>query len=154
MAGSIEGPRRVLDPMRVTLSLPRVPWSHYCCIECKNIANIVNFHCGAYLPPPPSAWLRILRLLPGERSYSLIVTSWSFLESHPKSDKSGNFRWHFKNIKNNYNKCMISHQGLQQTHPSLVTMYSVVISWALQGLRIKKRSGLNQILGFSFRNCR
>ena len=40
MTGSIEGPRWVLDPMRVDLCIPRVPWSHFCCIECKNIANI------------------------------------------------------------------------------------------------------------------
>ena len=40
MAGSLERPRRVLDPMRVDLCVPRVPWSHFCCIECKNIADI------------------------------------------------------------------------------------------------------------------
>ena len=45
MAGSIEGPRRVLDPMRVNLCLPRVLWSHFCCIECKNIAKNY-FHLG------------------------------------------------------------------------------------------------------------
>ena len=45
MAGSIEGPRQVLDPMRVTLCLPRVPLSHFCCIECKNIVN-KYFHLG------------------------------------------------------------------------------------------------------------
>ena len=45
MAGSIEGSRRVLDPIRVDLCLPRVPWSHFCCIECKNIVNNY-FHLG------------------------------------------------------------------------------------------------------------
>ena len=49
MAGSIEGPRRVLDPMRVNLCLPRVPWSHFCLW-------------GKFAPPPlikdseTSAW--------------------------------------------------------------------------------------------------
>ena len=39
MAGSIEGPGRVLDPIRVDLCVPSGPWSHLCCIECKKIAN-------------------------------------------------------------------------------------------------------------------
>ena len=40
MAGPIEGQRQVLEPMRVDLCVPRVPSSHFCCIECKNIAYI------------------------------------------------------------------------------------------------------------------
>ena len=40
MAGSIEGPRRVLDPMRVNICLPWVTWSYFCCIECKNVSDI------------------------------------------------------------------------------------------------------------------
>ena len=40
IAGSIGGPRQVLDPMRVDICVPRVPWSLFCCIECKNIAKI------------------------------------------------------------------------------------------------------------------
>ena len=38
--------------MRVHLYVPRVPWYVFCCLECKIIANMANFPCGAYLPPP------------------------------------------------------------------------------------------------------
>ena len=62
--GSMEGPRLVSDPMGVSSCVLRVPWYGFCCLECKNIADIANFLCGADLPPP--AWLRILKRQPGE----------------------------------------------------------------------------------------
>ena len=49
MAGSIEGQRQVQGPMRVNFFVPRLPWSHCYCKECKNIAN---FLCEENLPPP------------------------------------------------------------------------------------------------------
>ena len=43
------GPGRHL--LGVNLYVLRVPWYVFCCLECKIIANMANFHCGAYLPP-------------------------------------------------------------------------------------------------------
>ena len=50
--GSIEGPSRVLDLMRVHLSVPRVPWYVFCCLEVHTIANMANFLGGPIWPPP------------------------------------------------------------------------------------------------------
>ena len=90
MEGSIEGPRQVLDPMRVDLRLPRVPWFHFCCIECKNIANKANFLCGeSLIRPPPPAWLRILKRRPGEHFKGVFQEYfkgfWSYLQKSFKS---------------------------------------------------------------------
>ena len=50
--GSIEGPGRVLDHMRITSSVPRVPWYDLWSLNCKNIVNMANFLLGAIWPPP------------------------------------------------------------------------------------------------------
>ena len=48
----MEGPRLVCDPMGVGSCVLRVPWYVFCCLECKNIAYIVDFLRWADLPPP------------------------------------------------------------------------------------------------------
>ena len=50
--GSIEGPRLVMEPMGVSFCLPRVPHCVFLCLEWKSMADIADFLCGAYLPPP------------------------------------------------------------------------------------------------------
>ena len=50
--GSIEGPGRILDPIRITSRLPRVPWYGLCSLKGKNIAHTANFPLRANLPPP------------------------------------------------------------------------------------------------------
>ena len=49
LVGSIEGPRRVLDLLGVSCSVPRVPLYDFCCLECKNIAHTANFSLWALL---------------------------------------------------------------------------------------------------------
>ena len=48
--GSIEGLSRVLDLMRVHLSV-RVPWYVFCCLEVHTIANMANFLGGPICLP-------------------------------------------------------------------------------------------------------
>ena len=52
LVGSIEGPSQTLDLLGVHLYVLRVHWYVFCCLECKITANMANFPCGAYLPPP------------------------------------------------------------------------------------------------------
>ena len=40
--GSMEGPRLDSDPIGVGSCVLRVPWYGFCCLECKNIAYIVD----------------------------------------------------------------------------------------------------------------
>ena len=49
--GSMEGPRLDSDPMGVGSCVLRVPWYGFCCLECKNIAYIVDFLWWAIWPP-------------------------------------------------------------------------------------------------------
>ena len=58
--GSIEGPGRILDPIRITSRLPRVPWYGLCSLKGKNIAHTANFPLWGIFAPPPGG-LRILR---------------------------------------------------------------------------------------------
>ena len=41
--GSIEGPGRILDPIRITSRLPRVPWYGLYALKGKNMAHTANF---------------------------------------------------------------------------------------------------------------
>ena len=50
--GSMEGPRLVSNTMGVNSCFLRVPWYGFCCLECKNIAYIVDFLWWAIWPPP------------------------------------------------------------------------------------------------------
>ena len=61
--GSIEGPGRVLDPIRITSSVPRVPWYGLWSLKCRNIAHTANFLLWAICPPVS---LRILISLSGK----------------------------------------------------------------------------------------
>ena len=50
--GSMEGPRQVSDYLWLGFCVLRVPWYDFCCLECKNIAYIVDFLRWAIWPPP------------------------------------------------------------------------------------------------------
>ena len=63
LIGSIEGPRRILDLLGVHLYVHRVPWYVFCCLECKIIANMANFPCGANKDSQTSAWWGLSGLL-------------------------------------------------------------------------------------------
>ena len=51
-AGSIEGPRLVLDPMEVWSCVPRVPWNVFCCLVCKSIADTADSRWEDDCAPP------------------------------------------------------------------------------------------------------
>ena len=40
---SIDGPGQVLDPMRITSSVPRVTWYSLWSLKCTNMAHTANF---------------------------------------------------------------------------------------------------------------
>ena len=48
---SMEGPWQVSDYLILGFCVLRVPWYVFCCLECKNIAYIVDFLRWADLPP-------------------------------------------------------------------------------------------------------
>ena len=62
--GSIEGPGRILDHIRMTSRPPRVPWYGLCSLKGKNMAHTANFLQRAIWPAPLS--LRILRFPSGK----------------------------------------------------------------------------------------
>ena len=50
--GSIEGPRVVRDPMGSAFVSLESHAVFFLYLECKSMADIADFLCGAYLPPP------------------------------------------------------------------------------------------------------
>ena len=82
MAGSIEGPRRVLDQMKVELWIPRVPWSHFCCNECKTNWKYLRHVLGIFLSGKSQADIR-----------HILVISQAYLRYH-----SSLFRTYYRYI--------------------------------------------------------
>ena len=44
-----EGPWLVMDPVGGSSCVPWVPWYDFLCLECKNMANIADFHLWAMI---------------------------------------------------------------------------------------------------------
>ena len=71
-----EGPWLGMDPVGGSSFVPRVPWEDFWCLECKNMANITDFHLWA-IPPLP----RLIEdsKTPAWSGLSALATSYPFL---------------------------------------------------------------------------
>ena len=90
--------------MRVTLCLPRVPWSHFCCIECKNMANIADFL-------PRAIWTnhQIWKFL----FFSVLNAIWDYYIKKSEADiwsqswYVSHFKLNFKSANLLYKRCSV-----------------------------------------------